>query len=322
VSTSAGARRAKWILSAGFLALLIVFGREVEWRATWIALTGASVSVLLLATIINFASLLAKAVIWWLFLQPVGVTSVLAVRATIAGAALSNLAPANAGEAARALIVARTARVASPSVFAALAMERLLNGIGLVLLLAIAPLVISLPDSIARWHRVAAVALVAMVGFLGLAIASDVSPPRERHIRGAFDRVHVFATHFVAGVSAVATLPRVVSGLVLSFAAWAMQLATYHLAAVALHFPVHLAGTLAILLAENAAFVVRVTPGSVGIFQIIYTASAAALGLHSGHAVAVALVLQALQILPVNVVGLLVAPHLLQLYRSAQQTLA
>jgi uncharacterized protein (TIRG00374 family) len=322
VSTFAAGRTRTWILAAVSLAVLVVFGREVEWHATWIALTGASVPVLLLATIINFASLIAKGVIWWLFLQPIGVRSVLALRATIAGAALSNLAPANAGEAARALIVARTANVPSPSVFAALAMERLLNGIGLVLLLAVAPLAIPLPDSIARWHRVAAMVLVVMAGILVLAIASDVAAPRERHIRGAFDRLHVFVTQLVAGISAIATLPRVVVGLVLSFAAWAMQLATYHLAAVALHFPVHLAGTLAILLAENAAFVVRITPGSVGVFQIIYTASAAALGLHSGHAVAVALVLQGLQIIPVNVAGLLLAPHLLQLYRSAQQTLA
>ncbi|HJQ20896.1 MAG TPA: lysylphosphatidylglycerol synthase domain-containing protein, partial [Gemmatimonadaceae bacterium] len=99
--------------------------------------------------------------------------------------------------------------------------------------------------------------------------------------------------------------------LVISVAVWALQVATYHLTAMAAHFDLPLVGTIAAMLAVNLGFAVRATPGNVGVFQMMYAVTAAGFGLSKDDATGVAFLIQAQQILPVTLIGLLAAPHLI-----------
>jgi uncharacterized membrane protein YbhN (UPF0104 family) len=96
---------------------------------------------------------------------------------------------------------------------------------------------------------------------------------------------------------------------VLSVAGWILQVATYQLTARAAHFPIPLVATVSAILAVNIGFALRATPGNVGLFQFMYAATASAFGLDTERAVAVALLIQAQQILPITVLGVALAPH-------------
>ena len=109
---------------------------------------------------------------------------------------------------------------------------------------------------------------------------------------------------------AVATAPRLTVALVLALIAWAGQWATFHSAARAASFPASAASSLLALLTVNASFLVRLTPGNVGVFQFLYALAATAAGLDRDGAVAVAFLISLIQYIPVTSIGLALASSL------------
>jgi uncharacterized membrane protein YbhN (UPF0104 family) len=61
----------------------------------------------------------------------------------------------------------------------------------------------------------------------------------------------------------------------------------------------------------NLTFLFPLTPGNVGVFQAMYALTMGAFGISSNAAIATALLLQALQILPMTALALVLAPDLL-----------
>jgi uncharacterized membrane protein YbhN (UPF0104 family) len=322
---SAGTRRA--IRAAGAIALgalLVAFGRRVDWTAVVGAMRLADPVLLAAALVLNLLSLALKGVRWWVFLRPLGVRSLsLVLRATFAGASLNNLLVAQGGEGARVLLVSRASGVPSARVLAALALERLLDAACYLALLGGAAWLVQLPPAIARWRGVATGALV-----VGAVIAVTLGLVSQRRGARAGDPgdapagggVRTYLRRFTASVAEVASLPRLGAATLLSLAAWGLQVGTYHLVARAAHLPLPLAGSIAAVLAVGVSFLLRATPGNVGVFQVAYALTVSPLGVAEGPAIAVALLIQAVQVLPVLVIGSLVAPRLVTAVRSRPAT--
>ena len=149
------------------LVLLVIFATKVNWHDIWASIRTASRTMLLAAALVNLLSIVVKAVRWWVFLRPIGATSLpLALRATFAGAGLNNVLVANGGEAARVVFVSRSAHITSAKVVATLALERLFELVGYVVLLSLAATFLDLPQSVDRVRPFAIVALVAMGALL------------------------------------------------------------------------------------------------------------------------------------------------------------
>src|SRR5215210_3444851 len=154
-------------LSLVILVFLVIFATKVNWHDIWKGMRSASRTMLLAAAAVNLASIVVKAVRWWVFLRPVGARSLsLALRATFAGAGLNNVLVANGGEAARVVFVSRAAHVASAKVLATLALERLFELVGYVAMLALAATFLELPHSLERVKPFAIGVLVLMVALL------------------------------------------------------------------------------------------------------------------------------------------------------------
>jgi uncharacterized protein (TIRG00374 family) len=115
-----------------------------------------------------------------------------------------------------------------------------------------------------------------------------------------------------ASLSLVASPSRLMVAMLLSLSAWILQVATYHLTARAAQLPLPLAGTVAAMLAIGISFLLRATPGNLGVFQVIYALTVRSFGVAEGPAVAVALLIQTLQVVPTVILGTLVAPRLLR----------
>lgn len=330
MTTGAG-RALRWLLTVTVFVLLAMFARRVDWGATWVVVRHADPVVLLMATLVNLLSLALKGVRWWIFLRPVGARPLgLALRATFAGAGLNNVLIAQGGEAARVILVARAAHISTEPVLAALTVERLLDGVTYLSLLVGAAFVLDMPEPIARWRRVASLALVAAVGAVAVLVgrasaavrvpvvdavdavdAVDIEPPATL---GA--RARAYAARFVADLGAVASPSRLGGAMARSAGAWVLQVATYHLTARAAHLPLPLAGSVAVLLAVGIGFLVRATPGNVGLFQVVYALTAGSFGVARDPAVAVALLIQMLQVIPTTVIGIALAPRLVLAGRS------
>ena len=303
--------------------LLALAARNVEWARTWSAIVHANVGLIVVATLANLASILIKAIRWSLFLRAAGVPGVgLAIRATLAGAALNSLLIANGGDVARVACVARRANVSSAAVLATAAVDRLSDLATYIALFVISAFLLPLPSELAKW-RIPAVGLLTAVVLIGagaIAWRTREPPtsldPRDDREPTLVARLRDYWRRLVATSRTVSTPPRVAAALALALTAWVGQWATFHYAAHAAALASTPATSLLALLVVNATFVVRLTPGNVGVFQLLYTLVATSAGLDRDAAVAVAFLITAIQYIPVMIIGLLLAPSLVT--RAAQ----
>ncbi len=318
-------RALRWAATLVVAALLVKFARTVNWRETWTLIRSASPALLALAAAVNLASLALKGVRWWIFLRAAGVRSLgLAVRATTAGAGLNNVLVANGGDAARVLFVARRTGTASARVLASLALERLFDAVGFVVILAGAAALLPLPPMLERWRGAAWVALVGLLILLiwlarrrPVAVAAVVADADLPH--GFGGRARRYVRRFTDGVAEQSSGKRFAGATALSLGAWALQLLTFDLTARAAHLPLPIGATAAALLAVNLALLVRATPGNVGVFQAMYAVAAVHFGMSRDSAIAVSLLIQAVQILPVTLIGVALAPEFLRKPRDASR---
>ena len=299
----------RWLVTILVLAALLEFARGVHWGETWAAIRSASPIVLGVAAVVNLVSLVLKAVRWWVFLRASGVESLgLVLRATFAGAALNNLLVANAGEAGRVVLVSRASGVASEKVLATVALERLFEFAGYVVMLALAVSLLRLPPELHTFRVWAFVALALLIAVLAWLLKHPERAELPALQAGGFmRRVAAYGRGFMRALRDVSSARRFGAAMALSIGGWALQVMTYHLTARAAGFDLPVAGTISCILAVNLGFAVRATPGNVGVFQAIYALTAAAFGMDRDAAIGVGLLIQAQQILPVMVIGMLAA---------------
>jgi uncharacterized protein (TIRG00374 family) len=306
----------RWLLSAAILAFLIYFATTINWHAAWNSMRQASRPLLAAAIGVNILSVLLKGVRWWLFLRPIGIKSLpLSVRATVAGAGLNNVLVASGGDAARVVFVSRVSGVRSSTVLASMALEKLFDPIGFVILLVFGVLVFQLPPQFEKWKVPAEILLVVIVLLLALFvymtrhIKPEHVPERRARPRTVWGRVRAYFVSFGHTAGRLATGPRFLAAMALSLGAWACQLWTFQLAAAAAHVSIPLAGSLACLLGINVGLIIRATPGNVGFFQFVYALMAGQFGVARNDAIAVSLLIQTIQILPLTLLGIALAPE-------------
>ncbi len=309
-------RALRWILTAAIVAFLIIFARTIDWTAAWTSIRNASLPLLAAAVGVNLLTIVIKAIRWWLFLRPAGSPSLpLALRATVAGAGLNNVLVANGGDAARVVFVARSTGIPSSTILATVALERLFDPVGFVIMLVFGVLTFSLPPSLEKWQIPAEIALVLIAVLLSWfvywsgKVQPEHVPERRQEPRGLIGRVRAYLVGFATSTRSLTTGPRFVGALVLSMLSWAGQFATFKLAASAAHVAIPSAGILAALLAINLGLLIRATPGNVGFFQFVFALAVEPFGIARNDAIAVSLLIQTLQILPVTLLGVGLAPE-------------
>ncbi|MDQ6689113.1 MAG: flippase-like domain-containing protein [Gemmatimonadota bacterium] len=306
----------RWAISAAILVFLILFARTIDWHAAWNSMRHASLPLLAAAIGVNVLSVLIKGVRWWLFLRPIGIESLpLAVRATIAGAGLNNVLVASGGDAARVVFVSRVSGVPSSTVLASMALERLFDPIGFIMLLVFGVIVFQLPPQFERWKVPAEILLVVLIALLAFFVYAtrhirpEHVPERRTKPRTLRGKVTAYFVSFGHTAGRLATGPRFLGAMLLSLGAWACQLWTFQLAAAAAHVSIPLAGSLACLLGINVGLIIRATPGNVGFFQFVYALMAGQFGVSRDDAIAVSLLIQTLQIIPLTILGVALAPE-------------
>lgn len=316
----------RWLVPIVTIALLALFARGVDWGYASRAVIHADPTLLAIATLANLTSLAVKGIRWWLFLDAVGAPGLgQALRATFAGAALNNVVVANGGDAARVAAVARRADLSSAPVLATLAVDRFCDLITYTLLFVVSAFALPLPSELARW-RVPGLSALGAIAVVALFVIPSLARNRNNPASGTdssetattlLQRAREYGRRLLTTSTSIATRSRLALAIALAMLAWAGQWATFHYAAHAASFPVTAAGTLLALLAVNASFLVRLTPGNVGVFQLLYALATTSTGLNRDEAVAAAFLIQLIQYIPVTIVGLMLAPSLATRGRAA-----
>jgi uncharacterized membrane protein YbhN (UPF0104 family) len=305
------------------------------WRLEWTSLAGlGSVhawSLLLAAAGLQLLTVPLKAVGWRVTLAAVHPAAVLPLRAVtgpVAVGALFNLVLAGrVGDAARVLLVhARLRRAGRPAavslVLGSAITETLVSTAAWVALVAVAGALVPLPPE--AWGVVAAVAvgaaLVALAAWRGWGRV-----PREGR-RGSFGRVAAGARRVWAAVAEghlTLRRPAVVMPLAAAaVAGWVAQWAVVYAVLAAFDVADAVRGATLVLVSTSVAQTLPVVPGNLGVFQ-----AAAALplvassGVAATTAVAIGVVLQLVQTVPVAIAGAVVAARrgedLGELWRAA-----
>jgi glycosyltransferase 2 family protein len=297
-------------LRFGLVAFLVVgiagYVRRVPWSPVLDTVRQASIGLLALALCLHWIALTGKAGIWWTFLKPLGGPRFTTVaRGTLMGATLNSLFVGSSGEAGRVLLMSRLTRIPSASVLATVVLERLVDLVGFLTLLAWAALLFPIP----RGATTGACVILSLATVIVLA-------ERRRARRATLQRVNASGSRsliarcrryvrcVLASTRDIATPRRVAIAIALTLLDWCCEWMSYSLVARAAGFPMGARGSLLALLAVNVGFLVRVTPGNVGVFELVYATVAHSLGLSYELAIGVALMLHLVQDVPTAVLGL------------------
>ena len=119
------------------VGLLAVFLRNADLGQVWASVTAARPDFLLLALAVTCATFVVRAERWQYLLGPLGPTRFSTVfRTTVIGFAASAVLPARAGEVIRPYLLARREGLSATAAFATILVERILDLVAVLLLLA------------------------------------------------------------------------------------------------------------------------------------------------------------------------------------------
>jgi uncharacterized membrane protein YbhN (UPF0104 family) len=284
--------RRNWVTAA--VALLVApfairFAWTFPWAQTLETLDQADFLLLAGACLINLLSLVAKGGTWYLLLRPYAPSSLrTAQAATFVGAAVNSISVSVSGEAARAQLVNSRDGTPFSTLAASLVLTRIVEGIALVIFLALALTVVP------PWPGARMTALALAGTALAVAVVYRLMP--WTRWRGSFSSMAAPARwQGLAGATALAVVN------------WIAQWCTYHWSIAATHTPTTPAISLGALVMANIAGIPRLTPGNVGVLQGALVLGLGAFHVPPADALAAGLALQAVQVIPVLLIGIALA---------------
>jgi uncharacterized protein (TIRG00374 family) len=314
------------LVAAGLVALFLhnvdlrgVIGAILRARPEWLALSLASM----------FVNLSIRALRWQYLLEPLGrPTFVNSFRATAVGFAASAVLPARAGEVIRPYFLARQApphdqgRMTATGAFATIILERLLDTVTVVILVASCVFVFGqdraavnpIGFAIVKW----AAASAAAASMAALAVLFVLAGDPERlgrtlrrleqvlpsTLAGLIARI---AEKFARGLGAIRRPGRLLIALAWSFPLWLSICLGIWSVAVAFHFAIPFTGSF-LLLALLVLGVAVPTPGAIGGFHEAFRVGATMFyGVPDDAAVGAAIVLHLFSIGPALLLGLFFA---------------
>ena len=300
------------------LGLVAWFLRHANIADVWAQVRQARVDLLVLAFVCVMLTYWARAIRWHYLLAPVGHTRFRSVfRTTVIGFAALAILPARVGDVLRPYLLARREGLSTTATFATVVMERVLDLIAVLALLAIYVLGLTgdthLPERLLRpieisaaFAAAASAVLLAVMWVLGThperigALAAAAARVLPGRLSG---RIGQLASTFSGGFAA-AREPRALFLAVLwSFPLWLAIAAEAWAVTVAFGIAMPFAGTF-LLQALLVIGVAVPTPGGVGSYHEAYRIGVTTFfGAPNDRAVAAAIVTHAISFVPVVLLG-------------------
>src|SRR2546423_1886397 len=308
------------IVLAVAAALVAVFLRNVDLRHVAGEIVRARMRWLIVSFVTAILSLVIRALRWQYLLEPLGRASFAnAFRATAVGFAASTILPARAGEVIRPYFLARHENMTATGAFATIILERVLDVLTVLVLLALFVFVFDRgigaknPTAFAamKWAGVTALAASMFALVVMFVLAGDpgrvarwmtrVEQTVPSTLAGLIGRV---AEKFSRGLGAVRRPGRLFVALVWSFPLWLTIAAGLWAVSIAFGINVPFTGSF-LLMALLVIGVAVPTPGAIGGFHAMYRLGATEFfGASNSAAVGAAIIAHLFSVGPALLFGL------------------
>ena len=303
------------------VGLLAIFLRNADLEKVWASVAAARLDFLLLALALTCGTYLVRAERWQYLLAPLGPTRFSTVfRTTVIGFAASAVLPARAGEVIRPYLLARREGLSVTAAFATIVVERILDLVAVLLLMAafllwFDPGLESRDSAVFQAIRFGGLAMAPVaVGTLVVMFLMAGHPERlhawvlkieailPARIAATIARL---AQTFAEGFAVVRSPVRLVAAIAWSLVMWIAIAAGLWAVSVAFGIAMPFTGAW-LMLAPIVVGVAVPTPGGVGGFHEAYRIGATGFfGADNDIAVGAAIVLHAISVVPVIIIGLL-----------------
>jgi uncharacterized membrane protein YbhN (UPF0104 family) len=278
--------------------LLVVLGcvyalRRVDLHALGESLLTVRLWPLGLALCFSLLGVAVRSSYWWLLVRPVAAVPLRTMVAYGFAAAATNVLPMRAGDALRVWLVSSRHGVSVAVTGAIIAIEKLSDITSLLVLISPLPwLIPNLPKSVGDALRVLPCVVVAAM--IAMVVASR----------------HASRWRILSGFSVIRRPKLVLAGMTAVFLAWLCDVSSILSVLMAVHLTPTLEKALLVILSVNIAIAVPVTPGQVGAHELGSTIALALVGVSEVQAIPFAILYHAVQLLPVLLIGLVIARHL------------
>lgn len=315
-----GARRAaavmrNWRLWLGLLISVLFIALAIRGQDLGVvrdSLRAADYRYLPLALLLYFAGVLLRTLRWRYLLAPVR-----RLRArdlfpiVVIGYMANNVLPWRIGEVVRSYVLRQREGIATSASLATIAVERIFDGLTMLLFLLVASLVIPLDAQIRRGATVAAVIFAAAILTLIAIVASDAARRRllaaiTRPLPAAIGaRLTALVENAVAGLHILRSFNDLILVASCSLLAWGFESSMYLVIARGFGLPVGPPGALMTTAVANLATLIPSTPGYIGVFESgVVSVVHGLLGVEREVALSYAIVVHAALYFPITLWGL------------------
>jgi glycosyltransferase 2 family protein len=308
-------RARTWLLVLGALVsgVCLWFAlRRVSFDDVWTSLADARWIWVLPALALTYLTLLLRAIRWrFLFVERERVSTWESAKAVNIGLFFNNILPSRAGEVPRIFALGRKTGISKVEIGGTIVVERCLD----VLTVAAAALIAwpFLPD--ASWIRaLGVVCAVIVAGFVLATFGAVLFRQRARDLALAIllrlpfvsdARAAAITTSLSRGVHIVANPRRLVLALIFSALVWGVATLSVFALFPAFDLPLSMSSAVLVIVATSLALTVPSTSGGLGVYEAAVQASLVAASVSASVALSFALVLHAINFVPICLTGVL-----------------
>ncbi len=293
--------------------LLFLVFRNVDVAEFKQAMREANYLYVIPAVLLTLLSLWIRAFRWRFLLLPIKSIRIGRLySATMIGFMANNLLPARLGEFVRAYILGTKENVGKSSCFATIVVERIFDGITLLLFLAIVMTFYSFSSP--KWIYNTAYAVIA--GYILVILFLIVLKTRTQDVIRITGRLFrpfpekagrvVIKTlqSFVVGLKILQSLPNIILSFVLSLFVWLPNVLLIHLLLKSVGIELPFSVAFVVLAGLGLGVVLPSAPGFVGTVQFVCVVSLALFAVPKSQALSFSIIYHASVFIPVTVVGL------------------
>jgi glycosyltransferase 2 family protein len=286
----------------------------VLWRANlselWRYLSSADYGLLVGSIPIALVGLMLRAIRWRVLLLPLGNPSIgVSFGSMMLGYLGNNLLPMRAGEVLRAYVLGRQTSISKSAVLATIVVERVVDGVVMILALSLLFLVFPVP----HWLQLAVVG--GGVVFSGATVALIMA---RRRPKGPVDIFRFLLSrlpnrwqskgtslvdNFLLGLTAFRSYKDALSFLLLTLMVWATEVLLFWVVMCAFHISLPVLAITFVVAAGAVSTAIPASPGYVGTYEFVLVSVLTLLGVLIAPATAFTVGIHGLAWATVNIVG-------------------
>ena len=306
VSESAGERKfPPWMIPAiGYavsLASLVWVYRGTNWQEEWVLIRGTEWYWVLAAVVSDVAVYAVQGWRWNILLKPVGAVPVgKTIQAIYIGLFANECLPFRPGEILRCYLQSRWSGVSFPIVLSSMVLERLFDGVWLILGFLMISMFVHVPRAFLLGSLILAtfMVIVSVMMFLAMARKRDNRPERQGRMAG-------WIQHLANGLEAMGNSPSFYWSMLLSLLYLALQVGPIYFLMCGYFDTTSMIGIACVVLVLlRLGSILPQGPGNVGSFQALVVLGLHLFGVHKAAATGFATMLFVVVTVPLWLVGL------------------